>query len=354
MTAIAVTAVAVTGVADAAEPAEVVRDVAASEELFDLFRGRTHQDYFPYENGSPPESPVLVTTVDTTADGRQLAVEYSRTQSIDSSRLTRTQRYRTDGTRSTHFLEKTPEPRNLLIECDLPATPPAVFRPHLAVLPDQIGNVTLSGWLQGQVDNGNQPEPVNSPVKDVRVTGSATVNGFECTVIEAIKHGPDGRPSAHYELALARDRHLIPVRNRTFWYGFSRDNPIDETVVEAFREVEPGVFVPARWRATKVESRTADEPEPTVVFTRLTELEDFTLDPEITAETFAMLEPPEGAIVQTYRGSDLVSERFNDTEGGRAVTPVEGRPERRTPFLPYAAIGLAVLAAAGFAYARRR
>ena len=329
---------------------DVLESVAGGEALFETFAARVRQTYEGKALGTGRRVST-VTEYEFLLDGDRLRLAYAdgKADGLDAA----AQSYRRDGRDSTHLLDGSGG-RDLLLVCDRPRVPPAQVRPHMLPLPKQIGNVRLSEWLQGGTDRGTDEEPFMDAVAEAVPRGRRTVGGLECEVVDALKTNAAGDVVARYELALAVDRHHLPVRSRCFITKWGESHPVDETVIEEFAEAAPGVFAPSRLRTRKWREWTLGDPEPELVFTRETVLTDADIAPPIPPDTFAMLEPPEGAVVRTYRGSDLVEERFNDTEGGRPVPAVPGRPGRPTPVWIYAAAGLAAAAAVWLLFVKRR
>ena len=179
-----------------------------------------------------------------------------------------------------------------------------VARPHMFLLADAEPRAPLSIYLSGiQAVLGfpNNDYPVHGPIV-VRELGVDEWEGLRCRKVQ-IESLADRSPVNRWELWLAEDRNLIPVRALGFIYRWSKTVPISEATVGDWKELQEGVWFPVKARCDRYYTKSLKEERKQLLSSRKLYLVlDAVLEPEVTAETFTTLMFPSGTEITIAKG----------------------------------------------------
>ena len=140
-------------------------------------------------------------------------------------------------------------------------------------------------------------------VAGVRIVGTEEFQGLQCTKIQIEIIDPEGTPYMRGELWLARDRNFIPVRTLSYTYKDSKTLPNRESIVDAWREIRPGVWYPVKSHTNRFSSLSLrQEGRQKISWRTKYDVKSVSLDPPISPEVFSKVEFPPGTAV--YRVKD--------------------------------------------------
>lgn len=130
-------------------------------------------------------------------------------------------------------------------------------RPHMYLLSSGAPKVPLSTYMKGAPAVLAYPNPsyvAPGSKIETQLLADREFQGLKCkrVLIDVILS--NGTRHNGWELWLAVDRNLLPVRNLSYTYRWSTEMPIAESTVDEWREVQPGVWIPVRFHTDRYDS----------------------------------------------------------------------------------------------------
>lgn len=130
-------------------------------------------------------------------------------------------------------------------------------RPHMYLLSSGAPKVPLSIYMKGSQAVLAYPNPsyvAPGSKIETQLLEDREFQGLKCkrVLIDVILS--NGTRHNGWELWLAVDRNLLPVRNLSYTYRWSKESPIAESTVDDWREVQPGVWLPIRFHTDRYNS----------------------------------------------------------------------------------------------------
>lgn len=182
------------------------------------------------------------------------------------------------------------------------------LRPHMLLLSDVDYPVALSTYLRGRraVEEAPGVKWDDGHEFEVTALGPEPTGGYTCQKL-SIVHTLNGRRIFGTVLLLAVERNYIPVKMETYTYMWSKDTPIGDARIEAFAEVEPGIWFPTDATITCYDAPTlGSQGQQKPVWRRKMHFEDLTLHPGRPDEFFSDLDIPHGAAVHEVADGKIV------------------------------------------------
>ena len=186
-------------------------------------------------------------------------------------------------------------------------------RPHMYFLSSGAPKVPLSTYLKGIEAVLACPNPSYvSPGSKIKVQlfDDEEFQGLKCKrlLIDVILSS--GIRHNGWELWLARDRNLIPVRNISYTYRWSEEIPVAESTVDEWQEIRHGVWIPVRFHTDRYNSFIIKrEGKQQLKWRKQEHVKSIKLDPQdLPQDVFTKLDFPQGTKVS---GNDL----DNDPDG---------------------------------------
>ncbi|QDU08233.1 hypothetical protein [Gimesia aquarii] len=216
------------------------------------------------------------------------------------------------------------EPRRVRSRGLISDEPPSLTnlaRPHMFLLDSGCPKVPLSIYLKGIKAISAYPNPSyfsRDWVISVHILGDAEFKGLQCIKILIDTTLANGIRHNGWELWLAKDRNLIPVRNFSYTYRWSKEMPIAESTVDEWKEIRPGVWFPIKAHTDRYHSRTVKREGKQKLSWRMQyHVKSVLLDPpRITQDVFTKLEFPEGTPI-TVRNHGKVSTIKNEDKNSK-------------------------------------
>lgn len=130
-------------------------------------------------------------------------------------------------------------------------------RPHMYLLSSGAPKVPLSTYMRGMPAVLAHPNPsyvAPGSKIETQLLEDREFQGRKCkrVLIDVILSS--GTRHNGWELWLAVDRNLLPVRNLSYTYRWSKESPVAESTVDEWREVQPGVWIPVRFHTDRYDS----------------------------------------------------------------------------------------------------
>lgn len=147
------------------------------------------------------------------------------------------------------FRDKNGNPRQVRGDRDSSGTRPNLSnlaRPHMFLRGPGGQTYPLSVYLEGIEAINDYLDTLNSYTLETRIIGTEKFQGLECIKIVTKLISSTGKPMGRRETWLAKDRNLIPVRLLSYKYRWSKEDPIAVSTVDAWKEVQPGVWYPMK------------------------------------------------------------------------------------------------------------
>ena len=188
---------------------------------------------------------------------------------------------------------------------DKPPSLTNLARPHMFLIESGCPRVPLSIYLKGAEAVLAHPNPSYfTGDVEVLILGDAEFQGMQCLKILIDTILSDGTRHNGWELWLAKDRNLIPVRKLGYTYRWSRDMPIAESTVDEWKELREGVWFPMKAHTNRYHSQTVKEHGKQVLSWRKQYVvASISFDPKTaTGETFSKLDFPPGTEVRVIQG----------------------------------------------------
>ncbi|QDT90278.1 hypothetical protein [Gimesia algae] len=132
-----------------------------------------------------------------------------------------------------------------------------LVRPHMYLLGSGCPQVPLSTYMKGMPAVLAYPNPsyVTPGSKiETQILEDREFQGLQCKRILIDVILSNGTRHNGWELWLAVDRNLLPVRNLSYTYRWSKESPVAESTVDEWREVQPGVWIPVRFHTDRYDS----------------------------------------------------------------------------------------------------
>ncbi len=201
------------------------------------------------------------------------------------------------------------------------------IRPHMLLYTSQSLPFSLSTYLRGRAAIDATPGYKHrGPYPVVEITGTEEREGLACHVV-TLRFIPEGAaaPSRWQRLWLAIDRNLIPVRHEHFVPKVSATQPDSIGTVQAWAEVEPGLWFPTRVHDTlynrqilKATGRQEPGWESTITVAQVD------LDPEYPLSFFNTLELPDGTYVYHVRQKKIIRSYIQNAPGSGTAGDASG------------------------------
>lgn len=175
-------------------------------------------------------------------------------------------------------------------------------RPHMYLLDSGCPKVPLSTYLKGMQSVLAHPNPSyvtpGSTIK-VQLLDDSEFQGLKCKRILVDTILSNGTRHNGWELWLARDRNLLPVRNFSYTYRWSEEIPIAESTVDQWKESQPGVWIPIKFHTDRYNSFIVKrEGKQKLSWRKQQHVTNFELGPhELPESIFTELEFPKGVSV---------------------------------------------------------
>jgi hypothetical protein len=190
---------------------------------------------------------------------------------------------------------------------DQPPSLTNLARPHMFLLESGCPKVPLSTYLRGHEAVRMRENPdyfsKNSVIK-VRHLGDAEFQGLRCIKILIDTGNLKGTFFHGWELWLAKQRNLIPVRNAAYTYRWSKDIPVAVSTVDEWKEIRRGVWFPVKAHTDRYDSHTVkQEGTQKLRWRKQYHIDSVTLNPPRTnPETFTKLDFPPGIQLTILKG----------------------------------------------------
>jgi len=148
------------------------------------------------------------------------------------------------------FRDKNGKPRQIRGDSDSSSTTTHLSnlaRPHM-FLSERSGsqNFPLSTYFEGIEAINDYLDTLKSYTLETRIIGTEKFQGLECIKIMTKLIGRTGKPIGRREIWLAKDRNLIPVHQLRYKYRWSKEVPVEESTIDEWKEVQPGVWFPMK------------------------------------------------------------------------------------------------------------
>ncbi|WP_298869027.1 hypothetical protein [uncultured Gimesia sp.] len=193
---------------------------------------------------------------------------------------------------------------------------------HTFYVQESNRKVSLSSCLKGvesiaafPVSSVYTKKVAKIRIADIRIVGTEKFQGLQCTKIVIETIDAEGAPFSRGELWLARDRNFIPIRTLYYHYKDSKTLPNRESIVDAWREVRPGVWYPVKSHTNRFSSLTLrQEGRQKISWRTKNDVKSVSLDPPISPEVFSKVEfPPGTAVYQVKDGKrSLIKKEENN------------------------------------------
>ena len=190
-------------------------------------------------------------------------------------------------------------------------------RPHMYLLSNGCPKVPLSTYLKGMQAVLSHPNPSyvapGSTIK-VQLLEDSEFKGLKCKRILVDTILSNGTRHNGWELWLALDRNLLPVRNFSYTYRWSKEIPIAESIVDQWREVHPGIWFPIKIHTDRYNSFIVKrEGKQTLSWRRQEHVTSVELDPQNLAEpTFTQLDFPKGISIYIEKDGQRTNRKTGD------------------------------------------
>lgn len=191
---------------------------------------------------------------------------------------------------------------------DEPPSLTNLARPHMFLLESGCPKVPLSTYLKGREAVLAHPNPsfVSGGDIEVQLLGVAEFQELECVRI-LIDTVINGVPYNGWELWLAPERNLIPVRKVAYTYRWSNDVPLAESTVDEWKEIRPDIWFPIKAHTDAYDFRTVQEEGKTKLrWRKQYDVESVSLEPKTNPATFNELEFPAGTKLRTIKDGVVV------------------------------------------------
>lgn len=169
-------------------------------------------------------------------------------------------------------------------------------RPHMFLLESGCPQIPLSIYLGGQESVLKYPYPTDSEkslVTKVRYLGVEVFQGFRCHKVLIDTVLDNGTPHNGWELWLTQNRNLIPVRNLGYTYRWSKTIPVADTIVDEWKEIRRGVWIPQKWHTDRYDSFTVKRKgKQKLTWRRSYQIKSVSLEPKTALATFTKLDFP--------------------------------------------------------------
>ena len=231
-------------------------------------------------------------------------------------------------------------------------------RPHMLLLRYNFLMVPLSVYLEGHEAMAAHPNGHwnNGYVLRNSYEGECEYQGLKCHRVRITTFlSPDSdRPHDAWELWLAEERNLIPVRRLAFTFRYSETIPVGEAFVDKWEELQSGVWFPMHativsYNKPLLKREGRQEAQWRKEFT----VDSVSLAPDYDLAFFEDLEFPQGTAVYEVEDGEIVRSRRVGAPG-----PITQEETRRTWFywmwsLALPLVLVAVLAARKYRADRR-
>ncbi len=190
-------------------------------------------------------------------------------------------------------------------------------RPHMYLLSSGSPKVPLSTYLKGMQAVLAHPNPSYvSPGStiEIHILKDSEFQELKCKRILIDTILSNGTRHNGWELWLARDRNLLPVRNLSYTYRWSKEMPVAESTVDEWREVHPGVWFPIKFHTDRYSSIVMKrEGKQQLSWRRQEHVTSVELDPRKLPEaTFTELEFPQGIQVFVEQNGEVTNHKSGD------------------------------------------
>jgi hypothetical protein len=180
----------------------------------------------------------------------------------------------------------------------------------MLLLPYRQHSVPLSTYLRGHEAMAAHPDANwnDRLTLEYRYQGEGEFQGLKCHVVWMVSCSKkSGNPLTRTELWLAEDRNYIPVRRFTYTYWCSEEIPAGEGAVEAWKEVEPGVWFPLEAEVTVYNKKAIQrERKQELRWRERYTTEMVSLDPKYDVSFFREVEFPTGTAVYEVEDDTIV------------------------------------------------
>lgn len=215
-------------------------------------------------------------------------------------------RYSTDDWKSDK-IEKHPRIKHSGEISEKTPTLTNLARPHMFLYANGGPYVPLSIYLEGAGAISAYPGS-NANMQKMhfkkQILGTEKFQGLQCIKIRMELIDSSEKPRSRHEIWLAKDRNLIPVRQLHFKYRSSKEVAIEESTVDDWKELQPGVWFPIKAHSKHYNSmgkKPTDKRE--LVWRRQYDVKSITLNPPQRApDVFTKLEFPKGTFVRDFTG----------------------------------------------------
>lgn len=183
-------------------------------------------------------------------------------------------------------------------------------RPHMYLLSSGSPKVPLSTYLKGMQAVLAHPNPSYvSPgsTLEIHILEDSEFQKLKCKRILVDTILSNGTRHNGWELWLALNRNLLPVRNLSYTYRWSKEMPVAESTVNEWREVRPGVWFPIKFHTDRYSSFVMKRKGKQQLSWRKQEhVKSIQLDPQIPPEEFTTLKFPPGTKVNLVKDKKII------------------------------------------------
>lgn len=177
-------------------------------------------------------------------------------------------------------------------------------RPHMFLRTNP--HVPFSTYLEGAKAIAAYPGSDADMQKmhfEKQIIGTEKFQGLQCIKVRMELIGSSGKPLSRHEIWLAKDRNLIPVHRLHYDYRWSKEIPIEESTVDEWQELRPGVWFPLKAHSIQYNSlskKPTDKKE--LMWRKQYDVKSITLDPPQRApHVFAKLDFPKGIPLRDFK-----------------------------------------------------
>lgn len=182
-------------------------------------------------------------------------------------------------------------------------------RPHMFLGMYGGPHVPLSTFLEGARAITAYPGS-NADMQNLffekQILGTEKFQGLQCIKIQMKLIGSNGKPHSRHEIWLAKNRNLFPVHRLRYSYHWSKIIPIEESTVDDWKELHPGVWFPMKGHSKHYNSlskKPRDKKE--LTWRRQYDVKRITLDPpQRASDVFTKLDFPKGIPIRDFKNDE--------------------------------------------------